>query len=682
MKNKMKLFLISLFLFVLILPVMAFGPDYGDAYKEGYTYQATTIGLDYKPAPIAGKFAPWSMYLWDIRYNGTSKPYPNILWVYDALMINSTGAGSLSALPPVLESKVKYYNGENLGFIVKYKFIKYMDRPDLGGIQGMLYGNFEYVDYVYLNSLTSETIFIPTVLYDNITCYPSYTGCQGAEQGFFYGNEISTNQTAQGTGFAIQKHSSNEVMFSVTGRYFYSSFAKWKTLYQVWNNIADFSKLLIVNRTTEYTQLTKVKLYQDNNISWETTYDTTNITIFLAESPGKFVVNATGWNEQIIFDDSSTCYDNIWNLDIGVYDGSTSLLNKNINVDITDETEWENSETGFASSGIYYYSGIKSNHFYNISVIASGMNRGYANFITTDCQPPTYHETVNITIYPEGFPSEPWDFIVNVFDESTYSKYYGATVIKIDEDNPIFNEIKIATQGSATFSALPLHHYNISATDIGMSIGYIDYFAFDANQYIINIWIRPIKEIPAGKGILEFRVINTASENIQNAKITLTDNQINFTSAFGYTYFQVNAPASYGFKCDKDGYYSVTGNISVNEYEQKYGSIILTPLPVITPTPAPTIPGKTPTNPIEAIYYFFKTFGVTKTDNVNLIIAMCICLTSALILAYYTRDGLATVAGGAVGFIICLGLGLIPIWILIAAAIILGLVIAIKYRGA
>lgn len=281
---------------------------------------------------------------------------------------------------------------------------------------------------------------------------------------------------------------------------------------------------------------------------------------------------------------------------------------------------------------------------------------------------------------------EIWNVIVNVYDESTYSKYNGATVTKYDLTNPYFNEIKTNVQGSTTLSVNLEHHYNISVTDIGMSVNYVDYFAFNPIQNIINIWIRPIREEIPDKGYLEFRVMKFYSTtpndiNIQGAKVILTNQQVNFTNSMGYTYFLVDAPAVYGYRVDKEGYESVTGNVTILEGEQKYIGILMTVIPPITPIPTVTIPGETPTNPIEAIYYFFKTFGVTKQDNVNLIIAMCICLISALILAYYTRDGLATVAGGAVGFIICLGLGLIPIWVLMAAGIILGLVMAMKYRG-
>lgn len=178
---------------------------------------------------------------------------------------------------------------------------------------------------------------------------------------------------------------------------------------------------------------------------------------------------------------------------------------------------------------------------------------------------------------------------------------------------------------------------------------------------------------------------------VSNAAINIDGANTQYTSNYGGTVFKNITQGLHTFTISKQGYNTLTftKNIvitSSTEIEFFPISVIptatITPSPITPITPSPTIsPIDKPTSILESVSYgLAKVFGVKTVDNANYIFALLIILFPAAIAGGITHQALGFIAGGMLGFVFALTIGLIPIWTFFAMCL-LAVIYIMLIRG-
>lgn len=207
-----------------------------------------------------------------------------------------------------------------------------------------------------------------------------------------------------------------------------------------------------------------------------------------------------------------------------------------------------------------------------------------------------------------------------------------------------------------------------------------------------------------------FTIIATAidsqtNQKIPNFKITIpqlnivrtsdaTGNQLVILVPYDITFSVVASANGYVSQTDNTGSYHP---LSLRNMEFKLVKTAITPTPfkpfTTSPTPYETEGGTVINGTTFCEYprggmdlrgtfdYYLCISGVTNSDARSLILAMILVLFIGFGVAYLTRDGLGFIAGCVIGFVLSLGFGLIPLWILftiIAVGILIGVILVWK----
>lgn len=197
-------------------------------------------------------------------------------------------------------------------------------------------------------------------------------------------------------------------------------------------------------------------------------------------------------------------------------------------------------------------------------------------------------------------------------------------------------------------------------------------FDLDYNRW--SIVLEPLT-IPIGEGdcLAEFTVTD-GTKVLPNARI-LFDGVIKYTNQLGYASYVTSDIGLKTYQVTLAGYQGASGNIQTIANTTVSRTVVLTPLtpstPIeteipITPTPIPTYPavGEEGWGMVSAIKWLIATFlGIEDELWVNSILALCIIITSSIVIANITNDGFGAMVGAGIGFFIALVIGLIPIWI-------------------
>lgn len=168
---------------------------------------------------------------------------------------------------------------------------------------------------------------------------------------------------------------------------------------------------------------------------------------------------------------------------------------------------------------------------------------------------------------------------------------------------------------------------------------------------------------------------------VEGVSVTMDNSKTVISNQYGGVMFENVAQGMHTFVFTKNGYSSTTTTLNVITGNTRTIEIFkpVTPTPTgaqtLTPTPIPTDfqgqPIVTPIGQPKSIsdsvkYGLAKVFGITSLDSINLVFALIIILFPAVVGGVITNQSLAFVAGGMIGFVIALGLGLIPIWVFFA----------------
>lgn len=176
-----------------------------------------------------------------------------------------------------------------------------------------------------------------------------------------------------------------------------------------------------------------------------------------------------------------------------------------------------------------------------------------------------------------------------------------------------------------------------------------------------------------------FRVIDDNLQPVQNVIVTMDNSITLYTNEYGGVRFNDIAQGIHSFTFSKNGYNTLNLNMDISissltevQIFRIQPTVQPTAYPTIQPTIQPTVqptytPIDQPTNLAESVKYgLAKVFGVNSLNSINLIFALMIILFPAVVAGVITNQALAFVAGGLIGFVFTLALGLIPIWIFFA----------------
>ena len=179
---------------------------------------------------------------------------------------------------------------------------------------------------------------------------------------------------------------------------------------------------------------------------------------------------------------------------------------------------------------------------------------------------------------------------------------------------------------------------------------------------------------------------------VSNAAINIDGSNTQYTSNYGGTTFKNITQGVHTFTISKTGYNTLTftKNIVItSSTEIEFFPLSVNPTATITPrpvnpsiTPNPTIsPIDKPTSILESVSYgLAKVFGVKTVDNANYIFALLIILFPAAIAGGITHQALGFIAGGMLGFVFALTIGLVPIWTFFAMCL-LAVIYIMLIRG-
>lgn len=185
---------------------------------------------------------------------------------------------------------------------------------------------------------------------------------------------------------------------------------------------------------------------------------------------------------------------------------------------------------------------------------------------------------------------------------------------------------------------------------------------------------------------------NTNSE-LKDVKVTLnpnSDNKIKYSNQLGIVVFNNITEGKNSFIFELNGYNPsiLNMNVSVSNTQIIELTKIITgqetTSPTVKPTAYPTdsegnIIIEKPSNIMESVTFgFAKIFGIKTGENANYIFALMLILFPAVIAGSITRQALGFIAGGMVGFVFALAVGLVPIWVFFAMCLMAVIFLVLK----
>ena len=214
---------------------------------------------------------------------------------------------------------------------------------------------------------------------------------------------------------------------------------------------------------------------------------------------------------------------------------------------------------------------------------------------------------------------------------------------------------------------------------------------------------------PAGNVTLRVNVMDTQGGYLNNAKVTVLnddsyfDSQSQYTNYAGIATFLVLPTTDYAISVSKSGYLSA-GKLenSGADGTTKDTTIVLSvgANPTATPTPQPTATGQyigniggsnlTPVTCqaqlpkgatiLDSVRNNIACAGIQSGQNQGIAIAILIIFVLAIIGGKYGK-GIGVVMGMGAGYVISLAMNLIPLWTFIALLVIAGIIFSAKIWG-
>ena len=223
----------------------------------------------------------------------------------------------------------------------------------------------------------------------------------------------------------------------------------------------------------------------------------------------------------------------------------------------------------------------------------------------------------------------------------------------------------------------------------------IGYFAVKNEEYpYINneygYWYNPTltdvlrlyysKLDPTAQYNANFIVQDVNNNGVSGVSVTMDNAVTKITNSIGGISFNNVSAGVHTFTFVKNGYQSAQRTIDIQMQYATFTQTLFkdnqivqptvspTAYPTVQPTVQPTIsPIEKPANIADSVKYgLSKIFGVNSLDTINLVFALMLILFPAVIGGVITNQALGFIAGGMMGFVFALAIGLIPIWVFFA----------------
>jgi len=186
-----------------------------------------------------------------------------------------------------------------------------------------------------------------------------------------------------------------------------------------------------------------------------------------------------------------------------------------------------------------------------------------------------------------------------------------------------------------------------------------------------------------------------ASVTVSNSSYTETK----LSTQSGTVTFNLNNLTTYKISVSKTGY-TTTSQFFTTNSRYYYLNVVVSPGSGVITYPPTTIITTFPTTPVYGInntingsvcggnysniFDYFKgeiaCWGVTGKESQNLLFGCIITIGAALIVGNKGKNGIGSVIGALIGFIVSIALGLFPFWILIAAIVLSGVILFAVFR--
>jgi hypothetical protein len=312
--------------------------------------------------------------------------------------------------------------------------------------------------------------------------------------------------------------------------------------------------------------------------------------------------------------------------------------------------------------------------------------------ITTPTPTPTIPPTANYEVIVSGLDTEP-------IENANVSIWYNGAY----QDS----ELTFAS-GSAYFVVPPYRFVNGTVTLSGYQTAYFDTYVYPSGSFeIVTLYT---DDETAGSGdsygnyILTFKDANTGDKvgysNIEvysdSGYTTLFYDEYSNSDGIWTGLIPMNVTYYYKYP-ETIGYYSQSWSYNLTS-SPGYKTVNLVPksgaTATVTPTPTVTVTTITPTvtytyntgnlstlNVKERFTNLLVLAGFQNAESADLIFAMIIVLGCAALIGWITLSGSGAGMGAIIGFVFALGLGLIPLWILISAVFLGSLYLALKLFG-
>lgn len=345
-------------------------------------------------------------------------------------------------------------------------------------------------------------------------------------------------------------------------------------------------------------------------------------------------------------------------------------------------------------------------------------NDATRNYVYLDAG--TYNYSYRLThfgtnYYSNGTVTVTGDSTVNfkVIVRGLNGAYIGDATVNIwyDSGTMIDSDITDDFYGSADFYVNPSRYVNGNVTKDGYYTSNFTYYVCPTGYCSNEVWITlyTVNETPGsgdefGNYLVTFKDAVTGEEvgysNIEvysdSGYTTLFYDE--YSNALGVWTGLIPMDVVYYYKYpETTSYYSQTWSYNLTS-SPAYKTVNLIPksgaTSTATPTPTITITTITPTvtytyndsnlstlNVKERFTNLLVLAGFQNAESADLIFAMIIVLGCTALIGWITLSGSGAGMGAIIGFVFSLGLGLIPLWLLIAAIFFGCLYVALKLFG-
>jgi len=283
------------------------------------------------------------------------------------------------------------------------------------------------------------------------------------------------------------------------------------------------------------------------------------------------------------------------------------------------------------------------------------------------------------------------EFRISERFQNSYINEAELKITDLETSNVVYEETvyggiaKVRLNQTQSGYAYPHYRIDVSAT------GYVDFV--DYIQYVFSDSIMPCRltaiTTPLDPGNTILHIYTNREDNqgnviaVPNVKVTVGEVE-KITNSVGYIVFEVPKNSTQTYKAEHPQYAVSSGSIEVFEGERFLNiwmhppDIVPTPTPTIpiTPTPTPTVGA--PKGPIDAVFNLFGMLGIPDVF-IGLILTALISIGCIIFVENFAEG--AGLYGGILGVLIGVGMGLIPVWIVITFIFIGGIVYLKIIRG-